>query len=127
MKLFSTVMNRVHVIEKARIIFIELDANLDGYLTGDELRKMVDWALRFFKPDGALLLTLEEKQEYRRFLLSVIDKDKNGNVNLEEFATLFEQLAKEKARNRKLKGELLPLPSHSDLHPEQSTTGSDVQ
>ena len=103
-------MNRVHVIEKARHIFIELDSNLDGYLTGDELRKMVDWALSFFKPDGALLLSLEEKQEYGRSILNVIDKDKNGNVNLEEFSTLFEQMAKEKARSRKLKGDLLPLP-----------------
>lgn len=127
MHLFSTVLNRVQVIEKARGIFIELDANLDGYLTGDELRKMVDWALSFFKPDGALLLTVEEKQEYRRFLLSVIDRDRNGNVNLEEFASLFEQLAREKARNRRLQGELLPLPSHSDLNPGQRRNLKDDQ
>jgi hypothetical protein len=70
---------------------------------------MIDWALNFYQPDGAAYLTLDEKYMYKKELMAMVDSDKNGKLNLEEFAVLFEQLRKDKTRNRKLKGALLPV------------------
>jgi Ca2+-binding EF-hand superfamily protein len=95
-------------MKQAGKIFLTLDTDLDGYLKGSELDKMVTWVLNFHQPDGASHLTVDQKIIYKNELMSMIDKDTNGKISLDEFSTLFEQLRKDKARDRKSKGELFP-------------------
>ena len=104
--IFIKVTNRVQLIEKARNTFKELDSDGDGYLQGEELRRMLDWALSSHRPDGKYHLSKEDKARHESDLLNVIITEKSGQMNIEEFAVLFDHLEKQKQMLRRQSVEL---------------------
>lgn len=94
-KLFSRILSKMKVMERARGTFVEVD---DGYLQGEQLRDMVQWALSFYQPEGVGYLTAGEREEYKTDILRAVDQDKQGKVNYGDFIELFERECREKTR-----------------------------
>lgn len=67
----------------------------------DDVQKVLNQALSFHRPDGSNHLTKEEKDKFEREILKVIVTERSGQMNLEEFALLFDHLDKQKRQLRR--------------------------
>jgi Ca2+-binding EF-hand superfamily protein len=80
--LFKEMVNRICMIERARIKFEEFDTNKNGTIESDEIRQVISWTLQAY-PAASV-------DNYTERLIANIDLNKDGVLNLMEFTDLFE-------------------------------------
>ena len=85
--LFEQMLVRTSLVQKAKAKFQELDADGSGYIEKGELDKMVDWVL-----ESHVEKTEAQKANFKSSLLSRIDINKDGQLDLKEFTDLFGEM-----------------------------------
>jgi len=82
--LFREMTARFATIERAKAKFDELDTDKSGFLEAAELDKCVEWALQAYQaPDVTT---------YKAKMLSKVDWNKDGKLDLLEFTDIFEDM-----------------------------------
>ena len=84
-KLFAMIVARHDLVRRAKIKFTELDVDKSGSLEGPELDAVVMWTLQAFPNDA-------DVEIYKKHLLSHVDANADGRVDIDEFVVLFEDL-----------------------------------
>jgi len=84
-KLFGLIVQRHDLVLRATLKFNELDKDGSGSLESDEIDATVMWTLQAFPNDDDL-------NTYKKHLLSHIDANGDGKIDLNEFIILFEDL-----------------------------------
>jgi Ca2+-binding EF-hand superfamily protein len=97
-KLFSLIVARNDLVDRAKAKFRELDADSSGFLEAAEIDAVVTWTLQAFPNDADL-------QTYKKHLLHSIDANKDGKIDLDVRFTFFAVIPP-----------LFPLPHRSSLH-----------
>lgn len=75
-KLFSLIVARNDLNDRAKAKFKELDTDSSGYLESAEIDAVVTWSLAAFPNDGDL-------QTYKKHLLLMIDANKDGKIDMD--------------------------------------------
>lgn len=75
-KLFSLIVARNDLVDRAKAKFKELDADSSGFLEAAEIDAVVTWTLQAFPNDADL-------QTYKKHLLHNIDANKDGKIDLD--------------------------------------------
>ena len=85
--LFEMMLVRMDLIERAKQKFQELDVDKSGKLEREEIDSLVTWVLSFYSEK-----TEEQRSHYKSALMTRVDVNKDGIIDLQEFATLFEDV-----------------------------------
>jgi Ca2+-binding EF-hand superfamily protein len=85
--LFEDMLVRVSLVEKAKAKFHEMDKDGSGLIEKHEIDGVVDWVL-----ESHVEKTAEQKAAFRSQLLSRIDANQDGNLDLKEFTDLFGEM-----------------------------------
>lgn len=83
--LFSLVMNRANLVQRAHLKFAEFDSDKSGFLEEKEIDATIEWTLQAF-PNA------DDMHTYKKHLLAHIDSNGDGKLDLVEFITLFEEM-----------------------------------
>jgi Ca2+-binding EF-hand superfamily protein len=82
--LFKEMLNRSLLIERARKKFDEFDLNKNGTIESDEIRRVVEWTVQAYP--------VANIGEFTQRLISNIDINNDGQLDLLEFTNLFEDM-----------------------------------
>jgi Ca2+-binding EF-hand superfamily protein len=82
--LFQEMLNRTLLVERARDKFMQFDTNKSGTIESDEIRSVVEWTLQAYPVDN--------RAAYEERLMANIDANKDGQLDLNEFTDLFDQM-----------------------------------
>jgi len=89
MTLFEDMLVRLSLLQSARGKFEELDADKSGFLEAGEIDRLVELVLQAYveKP-------VEERAKFKKTLISQLDKNKDGKLDIREFTDLWEEMMK---------------------------------
>lgn len=83
--LFNIIVQRMTMMERARVKFAEFDADKSGFLEAKEIDEVITWTLQAFPSDSNV-------DTYRERLMKQIDRNGDGKLDLKEFLILFEDM-----------------------------------
>ncbi len=75
----------------AQAKFEELDENRNGFLSSNELGKVVDWVLSVYRPNDVEISDAEKKR-IKATMINRIDSNHDGKLDLHEFQQLFTEV-----------------------------------
>lgn len=84
MVLFKEMLIQFSLLERAKVKFMELDADSSGFLESAEIEQVVAWAMEAFTGD--------DPTSYKRKLMNKIDANNDGKLDMDEFLILFEDM-----------------------------------
>lgn len=89
MVLFEDMLVRLSLLQSARGKFEELDVDKSGFLEAGEIDRLVELVLAAYveKP-------VEERAKFQKTLISQLDKNKDGKLDIREFTDLWEEMMK---------------------------------
>lgn len=85
--LFEQMLARMDLVQRAKSKFEELDADHSGALEREELDSLVSWVL-----ESHVEKTKEQKANFKNLLLTRIDVNKDGKLDITEFTDLFAEM-----------------------------------
>jgi Ca2+-binding EF-hand superfamily protein len=85
--LFEDMLIRVSLVEKAKTKFKEMDKDQSGLIERHEIDAVVDWVL-----ESHVEKTPQQRTAFRDQLLSRIDANQDGSLDLKEFTDLFGEM-----------------------------------
>jgi calmodulin len=83
--LFNIIVQRMTMMERARVKFAEFDADKSGFLEAKEIDEVITWTLQAFPSDSNV-------DTYRERLMKQIDRNGDGKLDMKEFLILFEDM-----------------------------------
>ncbi len=83
--LFNIIVQRMTMMERARVKFGEFDVDKSGFLEAKEIDEVISWTLQAFPSDSNV-------DTYRERLMKQIDRNGDGKLDIKEFLTLFEDM-----------------------------------
>lgn len=83
--LFNIIVQRMTMMERARVKFNEFDVDKSGFLEAKEIDEVISWTLQAFPSDSNVAT-------YRDHLMKQIDRNGDGKLDIKEFLILFEDM-----------------------------------
>jgi len=83
--LFDLIVERVNLLQRAKVKFEEFDSDKSGFLETAEIDAVLTWTLQAFPAD-------DDVYKYKEKLLKDLDANGDGKLDLKEFTELFEQM-----------------------------------
>lgn len=84
-QLFLMVVTRTDLVSRATHKFKEFDSDGSGFIEAKEIDEVITWTLQAFPND-------QDVSNYKNHLLSLIDTNGDGKLDLAEFIVLFEDM-----------------------------------
>jgi Ca2+-binding EF-hand superfamily protein len=90
-EMFEEVAMSAHLMRNARAKFTELDTDGSDSLEGPELEILCDWVVHIYYPRG-VRVTDYERDLIKAKIMKNIDTNGDGCLDIQEFASLFEEI-----------------------------------
>jgi Ca2+-binding EF-hand superfamily protein len=85
--LYEQMLVRLEMTERAKKKFKELDADQSGFLDGNEINALVEWALTYYVEKSE-----QQRKKYAKALMEKIDYNADGKISLTEFTDIFAEM-----------------------------------
>lgn len=85
--LYSQMLVRLEMTERAKKKFQALDEDNSGFLDGKEINALVEWALTYYVDK-----TESQRKKYAKDLMEKIDYNADGKISLAEFTDIFAEM-----------------------------------
>ena len=107
-ELFEEVAMSAHLMRNARAKFTELDTDHSNTLEGPELEVLCEWVVHAYYPRGVPVNDYE-RGVVKSKIMKNIDVNGDGTLDIQEFSTLFQEIAFRIELNKRARKKFLEL------------------